>query len=137
MSVRSRMPRFPRFGGLAAALVLAAAATPVAVASAAPNPTKCQTEVLETGVKSNNLADLVSIATSGQTIQVKGICRANLVINNKDLTFVGKATDTVPVGTIDGASTGRVISSTNNSALTLRNLALKRRELRPAGLVCW
>ena len=71
--------------------------------------TKCQAKNVTQGTKeSPNLANLITAANPGDTIQVKGICVGNFTIA-KDLNLFGKPTKAEPKPTLAGPGTGRVL----------------------------
>jgi hypothetical protein len=87
-------------GGL---LVIAfATLSPVAGAKA---PT-CRVTNLQTAVAYNDngqaLNDAIAAATSGDTLQIKGVCSGSYTVSQKTLTLLGKGTKDVPQATLQG-----------------------------------
>ena len=72
--------------------------------------TKCQAKNVTQGTKESPiLANLITAANPGDTIQVKGTCVGNFTVA-KDLNLLGKPTKAAPSPTLAGPGTGAVLS---------------------------
>lgn len=109
-----------------ATVTMAAVLTPT---TSHARPPDCQVENLDTGQDfTPNLQHAIDVVATGQTIQVKGICRGNFATGSfaqpvKQFTIVGKARRGQPIATLDGGTTGRTLFFLNAN-VTLRSLAL-------------
>jgi hypothetical protein len=76
------------------------------------------------GASGSILQTAINEAGSGNTLEVRGRCVGNFLINNKSLTVVGIATHHYPVATLDGNASGSVVSLTFSGVVTLRDILI-------------
>lgn len=106
--------------GLPLALALSGVA---ATALPAAAQTGCEAKVMASGVSHGILADAVTAAPAGTTIQVRGSCLGPIVID-KNLTLVGKPSSTLGGPGIYGQESVRVLEIAAGRTVTVKSLEI-------------
>ena len=111
--------------GLAAGMIGIVASTAGAVV-----PT-CQVRNVNAALDYTDLQAAVNAANPGDTVRVRGVCFGNFSID-KDLTLVGRSTQTVKKATLDGGNVGIVVS-VSSAVVSFKDLLITHGNASDAG----
>ncbi len=71
-----------------------------------------------------DLQQAINDATSGDTLDVRGVCFGNFTIDGKTLTLRGVSTPARKYPTLDGTNTGSVLVAENAAIVTIKGLVI-------------
>jgi hypothetical protein len=78
----------------------------------------------DSGATGAVLQSAIDAAGSGNTLEVRGRCVGNFLVNGKSLTLIGIAKGNYPMAALDGDLSGSVLFATFSAVVTLRDVLI-------------